>query len=94
MDRDNDALGARKTIMEKLTKKYEVEEVSQKKLSKVKTNIDVNNVRWNKVDIFLKSNEELKSWKETNFRKKIFSKCYLWETFEDFEGEVSRLICL
>jgi hypothetical protein len=42
VDRDNDALGARKTIIEKLTEKDE--EVSNNFLSKVETIIDVNNV--------------------------------------------------
>ena len=52
--------------------------------------IDVNNLQWNSVDIFLKSKQNLKTWQDLSFKRKIFSKCYLWETFEDYYGEKSR----
>ena len=64
-------MGARKTIIEKLK---EEDEVSNICVSKMETNNDVNNMRWNKVDIFLKSKKELKFWKEIFFKKKIYSK--------------------
>ena len=90
VDIDNDVLKARGRVIEKLKDQKEVIEVSKVFVSKVETHQDVDNLRWNKVDIFLKSNKKFKLWEEVNFRKNIFSKCYLWETFKSFDGEISR----
>ena len=43
--------------------------------------MDVDNVRWNTADIFLTTLEDPTFWKENNFRRTIFSKCFLWENF-------------
>ena len=52
--------------------------------------MDVDNLRWYSVDILLSSEENEKVWKDLNFRKKIFSKCYLWDSYEDTCGQFSR----
>ena len=76
--------------MEKLNEQEEVENVLKCYVDKFETFIDINNVIWNSVDIFLTTKKESKLWKENSFRKQIFSKCYLWETYQSVEGENSR----
>ena len=44
----------------------------------------------NSVDIFLKSKEESKVWNDLHFRRKLFSQCHLWETYQHWYGERSR----
>ena len=81
---------SRKIIMEKLNEQEEVENVLKCYVDKFETFIDINNVIWNSVDIFLTTKKESKLWKENGFRKQILSKSYLWETYQSVEGENSR----
>ena len=62
----------------------DVDKVLKVYVNKFDTNMDINNIRWNSVDIFLTTKKGCKHWKESEFKKHIFSKCYLWETFETF----------
>ena len=38
----------------------------------------------------MKSKHNSTHWKEDVFKKSIFQKCYLWETYSDYFGEMSR----
>ena len=89
VDKEN-VLETRKTIIEKLNKQEDVEEVLKVFVSKVESYIDVNNLKWNKADITLNSKKEHKCWQQSNFRRQIFSKCYLWDSFQTFNGECTR----
>ena len=80
----------RQILIEKLNEQDEVEIVDKVFVDKNESFVDVDNLQWNTVDIFLKSKENLQAWKDLHFRKRIFSKCYLWETFKDRHGEKSR----
>ena len=53
--------------------KEEVSEVLKVYVNKTNTVMDVDNLRWDCVDIFLNSNGGSKKWKESKFRKNIFS---------------------
>ena len=64
----NDVLEARKNIIEKIN-----EQVEKVYVNKTDTVMDVDNLRWDCVDIFLNSNGGSKKWKESKFRKNIFS---------------------
>ena len=90
VDIENDVLEARKNIIEKLSEQEEVSEVLKVYVSKMDTIMDVDNLRWNCVDIFLTPKGGCKKWKEIKFRKLIFSKCFLWESFESCDGDVNR----
>jgi DNA-binding Lrp family transcriptional regulator len=83
-------LEARKNIIEKLSEQEEVSEVLKVYVNKSDTNMDVDNLRWNSVDIFLTPKGGCKEWKESKFRKNMFSKCCLWESFESLDGDVNR----
>ena len=80
----------RQILIDKLKNQEEVETVDKVYVDKNESFIDVNSLQWNSVDIFLKSRKNLIFWKDLKLRRKIFSKCYLWETFEDYYGEKSR----
>ena len=87
---ENDVLEARKILMEKLNEQKEVSKVEQVYVNKNDTFIDIDNLRWNSVDIVLSTTENEKVWKDKNFRRKLFSNCFLWQTYEDESGEYSR----
>ena len=59
-------------------------------VNKTDTVMDVDNLRWNCVDIFLNPKGGYKKWKESKSRKIVFSKSYLWESFESCDGDVNR----
>ena len=86
----DNVLETRKNIIETLNKQAEVEEVLKAFISKVESFSDVDGLAWNKADITFKSQKDLKYWKSAKLRRSIFSRCYLWETFKDFDGEYSR----
>ena len=52
--------------------------------------MDIDNLRWNSIDIILTTSEKVNVWKDINFRKQFFSKCKLWATYEDESGQHSR----
>ena len=52
--------------------------------------MDVDNVRWNNADIFLTTNKTEDDWKDSKFKKKIFSKHYLCENFRANIGVSNR----
>ena len=70
--------------------KKEVKKVDKVFVDKSNTFMDVDNVRWNAADIFLKTSETADSWTESKFRRRIFSKCYLWENFRTVNGIKTR----
>ena len=75
---------------EKLSEQEEVDEVLKVFVSKVESYVDVDNLKWSKADISLNSKKYLKCWQETILRKRLFSKCYLWDSFQNFDGECTR----
>ena len=83
----DNVLETRKNIIENLNKQDEVEEVLKAFISKVESFSDVDGLVWNKADITLRSQKDLKYWQADKFRRSIFSRCYLWQTFKDFDGE-------
>ena len=91
---ENDVLEARKTIIERLDKQKEVIKVEKVFVDKSETFFDVDNVRWNNIDISITSNEKADAWKDSKFLQIIFSKCFLWENFRSFEGLNTREILL
>ena len=54
------------------------------------TYANVNNVFWNNADIIITSKRDSKLWKIAKFKQNIFSKCFLWENYQTYEGEISR----
>ena len=90
VDGEKDVLVTRQNLIEKLNDQKEVESVEKVYVDKTESFIDVDDLQWNSVDIFLKSKNNTKIWKDLKFRRQIFSKCYLWDTFEDYYGEKSR----
>ena len=80
----------RKKIIEKLSEQDDVDEVLKVFVSKSENYFDVDNLQWNKIDITLNSKKDSKCWQDNKFRRQIYSKCYLWDTFKDFAGECSR----
>ena len=48
--------------------------------------MDEDNIRWNSVDIFLNTTEDVEKWEDTKFRKRIFSRCFLWGSYKTFGG--------
>ena len=87
---ENDVHEARKMLMEKLNEQKEVVKVEKVYVDKNDTFIDKDNLRWNSVDIVLSTKENENDWKDKKFRRNIFSKCFLWQTYEDESGEYSR----
>ena len=77
-------------MIDKLSAQKEVIKVNTVYVDKSEAFIDENNLKWNSVDISLSSKENVKVWKDLNFRKNIFSKCFLWESYSDESGEFSR----
>ena len=59
-------------------------------MSKCDTFFDKDNLRWNTIDIVLTTKKSESSWKDKNFKRSIFSKCYMWETIETNLGEHNR----
>ena len=74
----------------KLNEQKEVSKVEKVYVNKNDTFIDIDNLRWNSVDIVLSTTENEKVWNDKNFRRKLFSNCFLWQTYEDESGEYSR----
>ena len=65
--------------------------VNEAYVNKSDTFIDEDNLQWHSVDILLTSaNNYSTKWDETNFRRQIFQKCCLWDTYSDYFGEISR----
>ena len=64
-------LEARKNIIEKLNEQDEVEKVLKVYVDTFDSYIDVDNVRWNSVDIFLTTNNDSNTWKKKFFRQNI-----------------------
>ena len=90
VENENDVFETRTKLMEKLNQLKEVESVDKVYVDKDESFYDVDNLKWNSVDIYLKSNENLNVWSDLYFRRKIFSQCYLWETYQHRYGERSR----
>ena len=90
VDNENNVLEARKDLIENLSAQKEVENVDKVYVDKNETFIDIDNLRWNSIDIILSTSEKVNVWKDIHFRKRIFSKCKLWATYEDESGEYSR----
>ena len=55
-------LETRQNLIDKLNNQREVESVDKVYVDKNESFIDVNNLQWNSVDIFLKSKQKLKTW--------------------------------
>ena len=87
---ENDVLEARQTIIEKLNEQNDVEKVKTVYIDKNDTFFDMDDIRWNTVEIVLTTSKSEKNWKEKKFRQNMFSKCYLWETVETILGENKR----
>ena len=82
---ENDVLEARKVIIEQLGTQKEVVKVEKVFINKSETFFDVDNVRWNNIDIFITSNEKADAWKDSKFLQIIFSKClFLNGEFQKF----------
>ena len=69
VDFENNVLESRKDIIENLGKQNEVEEVIKVFVDKSETFIDVDNVRWNNVDIFFKTKEKTDTWNNSKFKR-------------------------
>ena len=69
VDFDNNVLEARKEIIDNLGKQKEVEEVLKIFVDKSETFFDVDNVRWNNVDIFFKTKEKTDTWNNSKFKR-------------------------
>ena len=78
-------------LIKKLNEQNEVESVDKVFVDKNESFLDIDNLQWNSVDIYLQSKENAKVWNDLNFRRKLFSRCYLWEIYEDSYGERSRV---
>ena len=90
----DNVLETRKNIIENLNKQDEVEEVLKAFISKVESFSDVDGLVWNKADITLRSQKDLKYWQADKFRRSIFPSCYLWQTFKDLMKSVVGKISL
>ena len=90
VDFGDDGLKARKPIIENILKQDEVEQVLKLYIDKMYTHVDVDNICWNTIDLIISTKKNPNIWKETKFKKRIFLKCYLWETIHNCNGEVSR----
>ena len=87
---DLDVFEARKALIDRLSDQKEVEKVEKVYVDKNESFTDIHNLKWNTVDILLRSKATVKSWKDLNFRKNIFSKCFLWDSCEDERGAFTR----
>ena len=66
--------------------------VNEAYVNKSDTFIDEDNLQWHSVDILLTyTNNYSTMWEESNFRRQIFQKCYLWDTYSDYFGEISNM---
>ena len=83
-------LEARKEIIDNFGKQKEVEEVLKVFVDKSETFFDVDNVRWNNVDIFFKTKENTDTWNISKFKKRIFSKCKFWDNFRTLDNLNTR----
>ena len=81
---------ARKALIDRLSDQKEVEKVDKIYVDKNESFTDIHNLKWNSVDISLRSKATVKSWKDLNFRQNIFSKCFLWDSCEDERGAFTR----
>ena len=88
VENENDVFATRTMSIEKLNEQNEVESVDKVFVDKNESFLDIDNLQWNSVDIYLQSKENAKVWNDLNFRRKLFSQCYLWETWY---GERSRV---
>ena len=76
--------------MENLNEQSEVETVKTVYVNKSDTYMDIDNLRWNTIEIVLTTNKTEILWKDRKFRHNIFSKCFLWETVQTNLGEHNR----
>ena len=74
VDWDIDVMEARKRILDKLGATDEVQDILKVHVNKFESFLNVDDLRWNSVDIFVKSKEDAKAWEEKSFRKNIFFK--------------------
>ena len=82
LENETDVLEARKIFIQKLNTQKEVENVDKVYVDKNEAFTDINNLNGNSVNIFLSTKEDSKLWNYISFRRKLFSKCYLWEIFK------------
>jgi hypothetical protein len=68
----------------------EIDEVLKVYVDKSESFMDEDNIRWNSVDIFLNTTEDAEKWEDTKFRKRIFSRCFLWGSYKTFGREYTR----
>ena len=87
---EDDIHYVRKKLIEKLEEQDEVEKVLKVFINKNDAFVDDNDLKWHSVDVTLSSKHNTAQWKEAKFRKKIFQKCWLYDTFSDYLGEMSR----
>ena len=80
----------RKKLIDKLEDQDEVSTILKVYVNKNDAFIDEDNLKWHSVDVTLTSKYNSTKWKETNFRRQIFQKCCLWDTYSDYFGEMSR----
>ena len=52
--------------------------------------MDIDNLRWNTIEIVLTTNKTENLWKDRKLRHNIFSKCFLWVTVQTNLGEHNR----
>ena len=76
--------------MDKLKEQSDVESVKTVYVSKNDSFFDIDDLRWNTIEIVITSKKNETTWKDKKFRKSLFSKCYLWETVETNLGEHTR----
>ena len=87
---ENDVLKARQTVMDRLNEHSDVETVKTVYVSKDNSYFDIDDLKWNTIEIVLTTKKKEVTWKDKKIRKSVFSKCYLWETIETNLGEHNR----
>ena len=90
IDVSSDVIEAEQKIIEKLLEQDEVDKVLKLYIDKMVTYVDVHNVYWNAADLIISTNKKANLWEETKSKKNIYSKCYLWEIVEAFNGDTGR----
>ena len=90
LDFSGDVYKTRNEVIEKLEEQDEVEKTLKLFVNNFETYVDRYNVHWKAADIILSSKIPADQWKEDKFKKVIFQKCYLRETFTTINGEISR----
>ena len=75
VDIENDVLEARKKVMDKLKEQSDVESVKTVYVSKNDSFFDIDDLRWNTIEIVITSKKNETTWKDKKFRKSLFSKC-------------------